>query len=61
MKPTLKLLAFGLLAPHASFAETTGDVREVRVVRSTGEEPRASLLGHRRSIRFGKLTLKGNP
>jgi hypothetical protein len=37
MKQTLKLLAFVLLAPHAS------------------------LLGHRRSIRFGKLTLKGNP
>lgn len=53
MKPTLPLLTVLLLLPlpplHATDqvtkAPTTGDVRDVRVVRTTDEEPRASLLG----------------
>ena len=54
MKPTLILLTTLLLAPlgalHAkdevTNAPTTGDVRDVRVVRTADQEPRASRRGH---------------
>mgnify|MGYP006906256730 FL=1 len=54
MKPTLILLTTLLLAPlgalHAkdevTNAPTTGDVRDVHVVRTADQEPRASRLGN---------------
>ena len=54
MKPTLILLTTLLLAPlgalHAkdevANTPSTGDVRDVRVVRTADQEPRASRLGN---------------
>jgi hypothetical protein len=53
MRPTHPLLAVLLLAPLAALhakdevanGKITGDVRDVRVVRTADQEPRASLLG----------------
>ena len=53
MKPILTLLTALLLAPLAALeakdqvtvVPATGDVRDVRVVRTADQEPRASLLG----------------
>ncbi|MDA1040392.1 MAG: sialidase family protein, partial [Planctomycetota bacterium] len=53
MKPTLTILTALLLAPLAALhakdevtnVPATGDVRDVRVIRTADQEPRASLLG----------------
>ncbi len=41
----MKPLLFGLIACGTAIAEPSGDVREVQVIRTTQQEPRAALLG----------------